>query len=224
MKILLVDQDTELSALLAFTLGQSGYECCMASDRAGALELLERESPDLALLDHTRALDGIELCGELRRRSRLPIMILNAHEREDDLLAAFDAGADDHLRKPFSPRVLVARVKGLLRRVDSAPVKVIAVGQVMLDVEEHALRIGSAGPMRLTPLEFTAVQLLLSTPGRTVTAARMLTQLWGTDSGRKQRMLKQLIYRLRQKIELDPAAPRLIVTTPHAGYRFETES
>jgi len=150
-------------------------------------------------------------------------MILNAHEREDDLLAAFDAGADDYLRKPFSPRVLVARVKGLLRRVDSAPVKVIAVGQVMLDVEEHALRIGSAGPVRLTPLEFTAIHLLLSTPGRTVTAARMLTQLWGTDSGREQRMLKQLIYRLRQKIELDPAAPRLIVTTPHAGYRFETD-
>ena len=224
MKILLVDQDAELCALLAFTLGQSGYECCTASDRAAALQLLELESPDLALLDHTPLLDGIELCGELRRRSRLPIMILNAHEREDDLLAAFDAGADDYLRKPFSPRVLIARVKGLLRRVDSAPVKVITVGQVMLDVEEHALRIGSARPVRLTPLEFTAIHLLLSTPGRTVTAARMLTQLWGTDSGRKQRMLKQLIYRLRQKIEMDPAAPRLIVTTPHAGYRFETES
>lgn len=224
MKILLVDQEAELSALLAFTLGQSGYESCMASDRAGALQLLELESPDLALLDHTPFLDGIELCGELRRRSRLPIMILDAHEREDDLLAAFDAGADDYLRKPFSPRVLIARVKGLLRRVDSAPVKVITVGQVVLDVEEHALRIGSDGPVRLTPLEFTAIHLLLSTPGRTVTAARMLTQLWGTDSGRKQRMLKQLIYRLRQKIEMDPAAPRLIVTTPHAGYRFETES
>jgi DNA-binding response OmpR family regulator len=224
MKILLVDQDAELSALLAFTLGQSGYECCRASDRAGALRLLEIESPDLALLDHTPFLDGTELCAELRRRSRLPIMILNSHEREDDLLAAFDAGADDYLRKPFSPRVLIARVKGLLRRVDPAPVKVITVGQVMLDVEEHALRIGSAGPVRLTPLEFTAIHLLLSTPGRTVTAARMLTQLWGTDSDRKQSMLKQLIYRLRQKIEMDPAAPRLIVTTPHAGYRFETES
>lgn len=224
MKILLVDQDAELCALLAFTLGQSGYECCMAADRAGALQLLELQSPDLALVDHTPLLDGIELCAELRRRSRLPIMILNAHEREDDLLAAFDVGADDYLRKPFSPRVLLARVKGLLRRSDTTPVKIVQVGQVVLDVEEHALRIGAAGPVRLTPLEFTAVHLLLSTPGRTVTAARMLTQLWGTDSGRKQRMLKQLIYRLRQKIELDPAAPRLIVTTPHAGYRFEAEA
>ena len=225
MKILLVDQDAELCALLAFTLGQSGYECCTAADRDGALQLLELESPDLALLDHTPLLDGIELCGELRRRSQLPIMILNAHDREDTQLAAFDAGADDYLRKPFSPRVLIARVKGLLRRIGGTePVKVITVGQVVLDVEEHALQIGPAGAVRLTPLEFTAIHLLLSTPGRTVTAARMLTQLWGPDSGGKQRMLKQLIYRLRRKIELDPAAPRLIVTTPHAGYRFETES
>lgn len=224
MKILLVDQDAELSALIAFTLGQSGYASCVAADRASALELFELESPDLALLDHAPLLDGIELCQELRRRSRLPIMLLTAHDREEELLAAFDAGADDYLRKPFSPRVLLARVKALLRRVDGAPVKVITVGQVSLDVEEHALRIGSSHPVRLTPLEFTAIHLLLSTPGRTVTAARLLAQLWGPESTRKQRMLKQLIYRLRQKIEIDPAEPRLIVTTPHAGYRFETES
>jgi len=224
MKILLVDQDEELRALIAFTLGQSGYDSCMASDRASALQLLELECPTLALIDQGPLLDGTELCRELRRRSRLPIMMLNAHDREEDLLAAFNAGADDYLRKPFSPRVLLARVKALRRRVDSVPIKVLSVGQVVLDVDEHALRIGSAAPVRLTPLEFTAVHLLLSTPGRTVTAAQLLTQLWGADATGKQRMLKQLIYRLRQKIEVDPTAPQLIVTTPHAGYRFETGS
>lgn len=224
MKILLVDQDEELRALIAFSLSQSGYESCLAADGARALRLLELESPDLAVLDHAPPLDGIELCRELRRRSRLPIMMLNAHDREDDLLAAFEAGADDYLRKPFSPRVLLARIKALLRRVDTAPVKVLTVGQVSLDVEEHALRIGSSDPLRLTPLEFMAIHMLLSTPGRTVTVARLLTELWGDESTDKQRVLKQLIYRLRRKIELDPAKPRLIITTPHAGYRFETES
>src|SRR5262245_16781878 len=124
MKILLVDQDAELRALIAFTLGQSGFESCLAADQASALQLLELESPDLALLDNGGLLDGIELCRELRRRARLPIMMLNTNDREEELLAAFDAGADDYLRKPFSPRVLMARVKALLRRVDSAPVKV----------------------------------------------------------------------------------------------------
>jgi DNA-binding response OmpR family regulator len=224
MKILLVDQDEELRALIAFTLGQSGYESCTATDRANALQLLELESPALALIDQGPLLGGIELCRELRARSRLPIMMLNAHDREEDLLAAFDAGADDYLRKPFSPRVLLARIKALLRRIDEAPVKRLTVGQVSLDVDEHSLQIGSSRALRLTPLEFAAMHLLLSTPGRTVTIARLLAHLWGQGATNKQRMLKQLIYRLRKKIEIDPASPRLIVTTPHAGYRFETES
>jgi len=223
MKILLVDQDEELRALIAFTLGQAGYESCVATDRAGALQMLELESPALALIDQGPLLEGTELCGELRRRSRLPIMMLNAHDREEDLLAAFDAGADDYLRKPFSPRVLLARIKALLRRIDNAPIKMLEVGQVSLDVEEHLLRIGSSQPLRLTPLEFAAIHLLLGTPGRTVTIARLLAHLWGQGATNKQRMLKQLIYRLRKKIETDPASPRLIVTTPHAGYRFETD-
>ena len=224
MKILLVDEDEELRALIAFTLGQSGYESYVATDRASALQSLELESPALALIDQGPLLDATELCRELRRRSRLPIMMLNAHDREEDLLAAFDAGADDYLRKPFSPRVLLARVKALLRRVDEAPIKKLAVGQVSLDVDEHTLQIGSSRALRLTPLEFAAIHLLLSTPGRTVTVARLLAHLWGQGATHKQRMLKQLIYRLRKKIEVDPASPQLIVTTPHAGYRFETES
>src|SRR4030095_13781306 len=153
MKILLVDQDEELRALIAFTLGQSGYDSCMATDHASALQLLELESPVLALIDQGPRLDGTELCRELRRRSRLPIMMLNAHDREEDLLAAFNAGADDYLRKPFSPRVLLARIKATLRRVDEVPIKRLTVGQVSLDVEEHALQIGSSRPLRLTPLE-----------------------------------------------------------------------
>lgn len=224
MRILLVERDAELASLLVFVLEQAGYDTCRAVDRGGALQVLQLDNPDLVLLEHDAPdLDALDLCREIRRRTELPIMVLSAHDREDDLVAAFDAGADDFVRKPFSPRVLLVRVAALLRRSRDDSPEVLQAAHVALDLSEQTLQVGEAPPVRLTPHELAALRLLISTPGRTVTADRLLLQLWGSSSRRNQHMLKQLIYRLRQKVEADPATPRLIVTTPHAGYRLMIE-
>lgn len=224
MRVLLVERDVELASLLSFVLDQGGHDSNLAIDRAGALQLLQLDSPDLVLLAAgAPELDALELCREIRRRSELPMMILSPHDREDELVAAFDAGADDFLRKPFSPRVLLARVGALLRRQHSAAPTVLQAAHVSLDLNEQTLQVGATPPVHLTPHEFGALRLLISTPGKTVTADRLLMQLWGDNSRSNQHLLKQLIYRLRQKLEADPMTPRLIVTTPHAGYRLVIE-
>lgn len=225
MRILLVERDVELAALLGFVLEQAGHDTCLAIDRSGALQLLQLDSPHLVLLEHDAPdLDALELCREIRRHTELPIMVLSAHDREDDLVAAFEAGADDFVHKPFSPRVLLVRVGALLRRSRDDSPAVLQAAHVTLDLSEQTLQVGEKPTIRLTPHEFAALRLLISTPGRTVTADRLLLQLWGSNSRRNQHMLKQLIYRLRQKVETDPATPRLIVTTPHAGYRLMISS
>lgn len=221
MKILVVEKDTNLAALIAFTLTQAAYETYVAADRSAALRSLELERPRLALLGHNASeLDGYELCRDLRGRCRIPIMVLSAQDREDDVIAAFEAGADEFLRKPFSPRVLVARVRALLRRTEDVSATLLTAARMRLALDESTLQIGDAPRIRLTPHELAAMHLLMSNPNRTVTSERLLRYVWGDASRATPRMLKQLIYRLRQKVEARPSAPQLIVTTPNAGYRL----
>jgi DNA-binding response OmpR family regulator len=146
-------------------------------------------------------------------------MMLTVRDLEEDLVEAFDSGADDYVRKPFSPRALLARVRALLRRAEPLDGPVTA-GQLRLDPEQRTLHVAAAAPVRVTPLELKALQLLMSTPGRTVTAEKLLLHLWGRATARERRTLKQLVYRLRQKIEADASSPEILQTTPGAGYRL----
>lgn len=220
MKILVIDRDAQFAALIAFALEQASYQICLAADVRTALRHLQQQNPDLALLDQADDLDWIETCRELRTRSTLPIIVLSSRGLEEDLVAAVDAGADDFLRKPFSPRVLLARIKALLRRIEGTPSNVVTAAHLQLERDDLTLRIGTAQTVHLTPSECSALALLMSMPGRTVQSERLLAHVWGDRSRSTQQMLKQLIYRLRQKVEVDPAAPHLIVTTPGAGYRL----
>jgi DNA-binding response OmpR family regulator len=221
MRILVADDDADLRALIGFTLMQAGFDICTAIDGETALQAFQRDSPDLVLLDiNMPEPNGLQVCREIRGRSPVPIMMLTVRDVEEDLIEAFDSGADDYVRKPFSPRALLARVRALIRRSEPLDAGPVTAGQLRLDPEQRSLQLGAAPAIRLTPLELKAMQLLMVTPGRTVTAEKMLLHLWGRATARERRTLKQLVYRLRQKIETDASAPEILQTTPGAGYKL----
>lgn len=224
MRILVADDDADLRALIGFTLMQAGYDICTAVDGESALQAFQRDSPDLVLLDiNMPAPNGLQVCREIRGRSPVPIMMLTVRDVEEDLVEAFDSGADDYVHKPFSPRALLARVRALIRRSEPLDAGPVTAGELRLDPDQRTLQLGAAPPLRLTPLELKAMQLLMVTPGRTVTAEKMLLHLWGRATARERRTLKQLVYRLRQKIESDASAPEILQTTPGAGYKLIAE-
>jgi DNA-binding response OmpR family regulator len=220
MKVLVADDDAELRELIAFTLAQAGYLVIKASDGSAAVRLFSAESPDLVVLDiNMPALSGFQVCEAIRARSRVPVMMLTVRGEEEDLVRALGLGADDYLTKPFSPRTLLARIRALLRRAGMENTAPVAAGRINLDLNEHTVRIGEGEAVRLTKLELRLLQMLLANAGHTVSSERLLVQVWGHRSGGDRQLLKQLVHRLRQKIEADPAAPALLRTAA-AGYKL----
>ncbi|MFZ1098049.1 MAG: response regulator transcription factor [Steroidobacteraceae bacterium] len=220
MKVLVADDDADLRELIAFGLAQAGYLVIKAADGPAALERFAAESPDLVVLDiNMPGMSGFQVCDAIRRGSRVPVLMLTVRGEEEDLVRALDLGADDYLTKPFSPRTLLARIRALLRRSGMEPGAPLAAGRVTLDVTEHAVRIGTAPPVRLTKLELRLLQMLLAHAGRTVNSDHLLVHVWGHRSGGDRQLLKQLVHRLRQKIEADPSAPSLLRTAA-AGYKL----
>jgi len=167
-------------------------------------------------------LSGFQVCESIRARSRVPVMMLTVRGEEEDLVRALGLGADDYLTKPFSPRTLLARIRALLRRAGMESTAPVAAGRVTLDLSEHTVRIGMAEAVRLTKLELRLLQMLLANAGHTVSSERLLVQVWGHRSGGDRQLLKQLVHRLRQKIEVDPATPALLRTAA-AGYKLVVE-
>ena len=224
MKILLADDDHDLLALIAFTLTQSGFAVVKASDGVTALQLFKNESPDLVVLDiNMPGANGFVVCEKIREQSRVPVMMLTVRGEEEDLVKALELGADDYLNKPFSPRTLIARVKALLRRAgieaNTAP---MTSGRIKLDVDEYSVQVGNKESIRLTKLETRLLQMLIANAGHTVSSDRLLLQVWGHKGAGDRQLLKQLVHRVRQKIELDPAIPQLLQTAA-AGYKLVVE-
>lgn len=220
MKVLVADDDADLRDLISFTLAQTGYLVVKAADGPTAMQLFERESPDLVVLDiNMPGMSGFQVCEAIRRRSRVPVMMLTVRGEEEDLVRALGLGADDYLNKPFSPRTLLARIKALLRRAGMENNAPLAAGRISLDLEEYTVTIGAGAPVRLTKLELRLLQMLLANAGHSVNSERLLVQVWGHRSGGDRQLLKQLVHRLRQKIEADPAAPALLRTAA-AGYKL----
>ncbi|HEY6483252.1 MAG TPA: response regulator transcription factor [Steroidobacteraceae bacterium] len=221
MKMLVADDDRDLRELIGFTLSQAGYLVVKAGDGPDAVRLFEAESPDLVVLDiNMPGASGFQVCEAIRKRSRVPVIMLTVRGEEEDLVRALDLGADDYLTKPFSPRTLLARIKALLRRAgmeNSAP---LSAGRLSLDIDEHTVRIGEAAPVRLTRLELRLLQMLVANAGHTVSTDRLLIQVWGRREGTDRQLLKQLVHRLRQKIESDPTTPQLLQTAAGAGYKL----
>lgn len=223
MKILIVDDDHDLLALVAFALQQAGYAVVKATDAPSALRVFAAESPDLAILDINLPVgSGFDICRSIRAESRIPIMMLTVRGEEQDLVQALELGADDYLTKPFSPRTLLARVKALLRRAGMDAGASMSAGALQLDLEAHSLRVANGEPLKLTKLETRLLQILIANAGHVVGTERLLTHVWGHRGSGDRQLLKQLVHRLRQKLEADPTRPKYLQTEPGAGYWIET--
>jgi DNA-binding response OmpR family regulator len=220
MKILVVDDDLELLNLISFALRQAGYLVLEASDGAQALKAFEEERPDLVLLDYNlpRA-SGLEVLKRIRAAgSGMPVMMLTVRSDEEDQVQALDQGADDYLTKPFSPRTLLARVRALLRRAGIERPGPDASGDLALDSERQAVQVRGGEPIPLTKLEFRLLQLLVANVGHTLPVDRVTGHVWGFRGSGDRQILKQLVHRLRRKIERDPASPAYLITVPGVGY------
>ena len=221
MKILIVDDDRTLSDLVAFTLRREGYETSQAFDGDAALQQWQQEHPDLIILDvNLPKRDGFAVCRTIRQQDDVPIMMLTVRDDEDDLITGLQLGADDYMYKPFSPRQLVARLQALLRRTGKPQVTIVRQAKnLLLDTNRREVQIGGASPITLTALECRLLDYLMANAGQILPNETIINYVWGADGGDRD-MLRQLIRRLRSKIEPDPAKPRYIETISGLGYGF----
>jgi DNA-binding response OmpR family regulator len=227
VKLLVVDDDLELLGLVSYALRQAGYLVVEASDGMAALAAFEREEPSLVVLDvNLPRLSGLEVCKRIRSMSRVPVMMLTVRSAEEDQVAALDLGADDYLTKPFSPRTLLARVRALLRRAGEEKPAPLATGDFTLDLERQCVSVAGRPPVRLTKLELRLLQVLLANAGHTLPAERLLSHVWGSRGAGDRQLLKQLVHRLRQKVETnlsEMAEPRYLVTVSGIGYALRPD-
>jgi len=222
VKILVVDDDRELRELVGFVVRRAGYEVVEAGDGPEAVRRHAVERPDLVILDvNLPGFDGFEVCRRIRAESDTPVMMLTVRGEESDQVRGLDLGADDYLAKPFSPTALLARVRAVLRRRGTDRPAPLGSGAIVLDPDLQTVSVESAPPVRLTNLEFKFLQLMVSTPHRTVPPERLVRHVWGHRGNDDRQLLKQLVHRVRQKIETDPADPRFLKTVSGVGYRLE---
>ena len=227
--VLIVEDDESARAAIASNLRARGHEVDEAGDVRDALRLWDNRRPDLILLDlGLPDFDGQAVIRRVRREANTPIIVVSARGREEDRVAALDAGADDYLTKPFGLSELHARMRAVLRRAAGPEADTegrLGLGPVVLDVPRHEVSVGGV-PVELTPREYELLKVLLSQSGRVVTAGRLLRAVWGTAYSDEGHYLHVYVSRLRRKLAAaDPSgvAAKLIVAEPGVGYRIVAE-
>lgn len=223
MKILVVDDDRDLRELTAFALRRDGYLVVEAADVAAALAVAAAELPDLVILDvNLPDGSGFDVLKQLRRDAATPVMLLTVRTSEEDQVFGLDLGADDYLTKPFSPRTLLARVRAVLRRAANDRPLLPAYGPFEVNPETLEATIDRGQTVRLTTLEFRLLQYLIANGGHTLTFDQLTRHIWGFHGLNDRQALKQLVRRLRLKIEPDPAEPRYLVNVASLGYALRS--
>lgn len=219
MKTLVVDDDRTLADVLAFTMRREGYEVLLAYDGKMALQRWKEEDPDLIILDvNLPLMDGFEVCKQIRKTSSTPILLLTVRDDEDDIVRGLKLGADDYITKPFSPRQLVARAQAILRRSGrSLSTSFREAGPLKFDLNRREVVIGDDRIVQLTMLESRLLDLLMRNPGQVLTIDMIIDSVWGPRGGDRD-MVRQLIRRLRVKLEPDPEFPIFIQNIPRLGY------
>jgi two-component system KDP operon response regulator KdpE len=221
--ILVVDDEAQITRVLKTSLSSQGYGIRTAADGEEALHVLRDWSPDLIVTDlRMPNMDGLELCREVRKGSRVPIIVLSVKGEESIKVQALDAGADDYVTKPFSMNELTARIRAALRRSslpEQAQLPLIEIGDFRIDVPGRAVLV-KRREVHLTPKEFDLLVYLARHPGKVLTHRVLLSAVWGANSVEQPEYLRVFVGQLRKKLE-DDSSPKYIVTEPWIGYRFE---
>jgi two-component system, OmpR family, KDP operon response regulator KdpE len=222
-RILVVDDEPQISRVLRTALTGSGYEVRTAEDGHAGLRSAREWQPDLVITDVSMPnMTGIELCGQLRAESAVPIIVLSVKGEERTKVEALDAGADDYVTKPIGMDELLARVRRNLARVhpsEDASRRKIEIGDFLIDADAFRVVVRNR-EMRLTPKEFELLQYLARHAGRVVTHRALLFAIWGPNSLEQPEHLRVLVAQLRKKLESEET-PHYIITEPWVGYRFE---
>jgi two-component system response regulator MtrA len=223
IRILVVDDDENVRRLVAAYLEREGYQMLQAADGEAGLREFEQHAPDLVILDiMLPGIDGYEVARRIAAGRRVPILMLTARTDEADVLAGFETGADDYLVKPFSPKVLLARVKAILRRggLEQEPSDTVVVQDLVIGLKTREVRV-SGRPVELTSTEFDLLRALAEHPGWVLSREELLERVWGYSYLGDSRAVDVHVANLRKKIESDPGNPRYVLTVRGTGYRLQ---
>jgi DNA-binding response OmpR family regulator len=226
MRILVVDDDPPSVKMISFLLREEGYEVVSADNGESALELLDREAPDLVVLDVMMPhLDGFEVCRRIRQKQDVPVIFLSAKGETVDKVAGLELGADDYLAKPFEPSELLARVKAVTRRAAAAAGEesqtLLTVADLTVDPLTNQASFADGSTVELTPIEFRLLHCLMRNAGRILSHDLLMSTVWGYNYEGYSNQIAVYIRRLRMKIEADPNQPKRLVTVRGLGYKFE---
>ena len=220
-RVLVIDDEPQIRRLLRVTLEANGYEVFDAVTGQAGIVSAAQDRPDLILLDlGLPDLDGVTVLRRIREWSRVPVIVLSVRDREDDKIAALDAGADDFVTKPFGSGELLARLRTTLRRAQPQAANAIFRADT-LEVDLAARSVRRDGlEVKLTPTEYALLRLLVVHAGKVITHRQLLTEVWGPNAAEQTHYLRVHIAHLREKLEPDAARHQLIVTEPGVGYRL----
>jgi len=223
--VLVVDDEPQIVRGLRVVLRRAGYEVSAAATKEEALDSASVRPPDAIVLDLVLPDgSGVDVCSEIRRWSRLPILVLSAVGDEREKVRALDAGADDYITKPFGTDELLARLRAVMRRVgDDGAGAEVTVGDLVIDLAGRRIE-RSGEEVHLTPIEFDLVRVLAQHRGKLVTHRQLLQEVWGPSYGTETHYLRVHVAHIRSKLERDPSHPRYVITEPGVGYRLQEQS
>lgn len=222
-RILVVDDDPGIRAVISEQLTAEGYEIRSADDGSRGFDRFRSEKPDLVLTDLAMPdVDGFELIRRVRAFSSVPIIVLSVRGGDPDKVRALDLGADDFVTKPFSVTELLARVRAQLRRTNAPPSSALAFPDLTIDLDRRRV-VQDGREIRLTPTEFSLLELLATHAGKPMFIDQIIARVWRSAPGTSADTVRVHMSSLRKKIEPNPSEPRYIVTEPWVGYRFIAE-
>jgi two-component system KDP operon response regulator KdpE len=225
LAVLVIDDEPQIQRLLGINLEAAGYRVTFARDGEQGLTLAAQKRPDAVILDlGLPGMSGLEVLKRLREWTQVPVVMLTVQDGEAEKIAALDGGADDYVTKPFHTGELLARLRAALRRSHKGTVDepVFRVGELAVDLA--ARRVTRAGqPVMLTATEYNLLRLFIQHAGKVLTHRHLLQEVWGPEHQGQMAYLRVYVLRLREKLEADPAKPRLLLTEPGVGYRLVSE-